>query len=60
MRSWFADVLTLVMLNKLRCPAHFLIFSQSDYSMQVVDTLTYIMINSADLDQLASKSLEAN
>ena len=31
-------ILTLVMLNKLRCNTNILIFSQSDYLVQVVDT----------------------
>ena len=29
-------------------------FSQSDYLIQIVDKLTYLMANSADPDQLAS------
>ena len=35
-----------------------LIFSQSDYLIQIVDTNSYLMANSADPDQLASS--EAN
>ena len=31
-----------------------LIFSQSDYLIQVVDTVIYLMANSVDPDQLAS------
>ena len=35
-----------------------LIFNQSDYLIQIVDTVTHLMANSADPDQLASS--EAN
>ena len=48
----FMHALTLVLLNK------FLIFSQSDYLIKVVDINSYIMANSGDPDQLASS--EAN
>ena len=45
--------LTLVMLNKLM-PYPFLIFSQSDYLVQAVDTNLHAKTNSTDPDQLAS------
>ena len=38
----------------------FLIFSQSDYFIQVVDKNPYLIANSADPDQLASSEAEAN
>ena len=46
--------LTLAMLNKIKMLCPLLIFSQSDVLIQVVDTFTYLMTNSADPDQLAS------
>ena len=39
-------------------PHPLLIFSQSDYLIQIVGIVTYLMVNSADPDQLASS--EAN
>ena len=34
-------------------PCPLLIFSQSDYLIQIIDINTYLMANSADIDQLA-------
>ena len=48
---------TFIMLNKLRCHAHFKI-SQSDYLFQYVDTNSHTEWQTADLDQLVSS--EAN
>ena len=56
------NMLTLVLLNKLRCHIHFLIFSQSDYLIQVVDVnsltkwqtvqiqISWLLQNPIDLD----------
>ena len=40
-------------------PRPLLIFSQSDYFVQIADKFTYLMANSADPGQLASSTLFA-
>ena len=57
-----SNFLTLVLLNKLRCHAHFL-FSATSYfqPIRLLDPdccykFTYLMANSADPDQLASEA----
>ena len=51
-------VINLCHAQKIKMPRPLLIFSQSDYLIQIVDTNSQLMTNSADPDQLASS--EAN
>ena len=51
-------MLTLVMLNKLRCHAHFWSSAVRSLDLDCCYKFTYLMANSADSDQLASE--EAN
>ena len=45
----YQSTLTLAMLNKLRCHAHLVIVSQSDYLIQIANIrFAHWMINSAD------------